>query len=128
MVTAVSEETPRLLRGDRIECRAYSFDQRLLCPGTNLAQRTLDPRESFLNRIEVRRVRWQVQQLASSTFDHLAPFHSYEPEVVHNNHFSQPHCKFVARLLAVDLPFTQEPSNFHADSLCGRDTSASTVS
>src|SRR5215217_8213041 len=71
----MNEEATRILSSDRIECLAYGFHQRLSCPGTNLAQKTLDLRKSLLNRIEVRRVGWQVLQLASSTFDQLSdPF------------------------------------------------------
>src|SRR5215204_4428470 len=57
----MNEGAARILSSDRIECLAYSFHQCLSCPGTNLAQKILDLRKSLLNRIEVRRVGWEVQ-------------------------------------------------------------------
>ena len=86
----MNEEAARILSSDCIECLAYGFHQRLSCPGTNLAQKTLDLRKSLLNWIEVRRVGWQVQQLAPSTFDQLPdPLALMCPEVVHDHYLSQ---------------------------------------
>jgi hypothetical protein len=86
----MNEEAARIFSSDRIECLAYDFHQRLSCPGTNLAQNTLDLRKSLLNRIEVRRIGWQVQQFASSSFDQLPdPFALMCPEVVHYHYLSQ---------------------------------------
>ncbi len=43
----MNEEAARILSSDRIECLAYGFYQRLSCPVTDLAQKTLNLRNSL---------------------------------------------------------------------------------
>jgi hypothetical protein len=45
----MNEEAARIFSSGCIECLAYGFHQRFPCPGTNLAQKTLDLRKSLLN-------------------------------------------------------------------------------
>src|SRR3712207_3312509 len=75
MVPAVLEEAARVLGGDRRDRRADGLQERLPSPGLAFSKEALDLGEGFFDRIEVRGVGRQVQQLTAPPFDEL----SYPP-------------------------------------------------
>src|SRR5215203_2574627 len=83
------EETPNIRYGNRGKCRAYRFYQCLFGPGCGLAKEVLDLGEGLLERVVVRRVRGQVDELAAPGLDELP----YSPgsmcsEVIHDHYLS----------------------------------------
>src|SRR5215203_3686832 len=80
------EETPNIRYGNRGKCRAYRFYQCLFGPGCGLAKEVLDLGEGLLDRVVVRRVRRQVDELAASLLDELPyPPGSMCSEVIHDH-------------------------------------------
>ena len=57
------EETACVLAGDRRDRCADGLHKRLPSPGLTFPKEALDLREGFFDRVEVRRVGWQVQKL-----------------------------------------------------------------
>ena len=63
------EETPCVQGRER---SSHRFDQRLAHTSLGFAQQPLDLREGLLDWVEVRRVGWQVDELAARSLDDLA--------------------------------------------------------
>jgi hypothetical protein len=68
----VLEEVARVLNGNRRDRGADRLHERLPSPGLAFTKEALDLGEGFFDRVEVRGVGRQVQQLTTSPFDNLS--------------------------------------------------------
>src|SRR5215204_6129949 len=76
---------PNLFGTDRRECRTQRFYQSFFCPSPNLAHKPLDLAERLFDRIEVRRVGWQVEKFTAVSLDQFpVAFRFVSREVVHH--------------------------------------------
>src|SRR5829696_3223885 len=81
------EEAPGVLGADRRYRCTYCFHQRFLGSGRGLAKEILYLRERLLDRVVVRRVGRQVDELASLLLDELSyPLGSMCPQVIHDHY------------------------------------------
>src|SRR5215216_3586990 len=87
---------PNLFGTDRRECRTQRFYQSFFCPSPNLAHKPLDLAERLFDRIEVRRVGWQVEKFTAVSLDQFPDaFRFVSREVVHHHDLprSQSRCE-----------------------------------
>ncbi len=66
------EEATGVSGADRRQRQTDRLDQGFFRPGFSLTHESLDLREGLLNRVEIRRVGWQVEELATSLLDQLS--------------------------------------------------------
>lgn len=68
-VATMLKETTHVYGGDRRDRHSQSLGQSFAASSLHFAQQSLDLGEGFFDKIEIRRVRWQVQKLAALLFD-----------------------------------------------------------
>src|SRR5919199_6749632 len=90
-VAAVLEEAASIARRHGLQSSAYCLYERLVGTCPESPQQCLELCECFLNGIQIRRIGWQIHQLAASPLDELAhPRAFVRRKVVHHYYLPRP--------------------------------------
>src|SRR3712207_3884768 len=107
------EESTGVPGADHRQRQTDRLDQGFFRPGLSFTHEPLDLREGLLNRVEIRRVGWQVDELATSLLDQLSyPLSLVGAQVVHHNHLTLTQCGS-QDLLHISFEYHRSGRAFH---------------
>ena len=92
-VAAVAEPSGGIFGVDGFQCIGDGLIKRLFGSCFGVAEELLELGPGFFDGVQVRRVRWQIEQLCAAGFNQLAyPRHFVRRQIVHHHHVARPQC------------------------------------